>query len=285
MQTKRVYGVDFSSAPSPKKPITIAVGELSVATSRTPAVYAMHSVVPCASFAEFEDFLRHEGPWIAGFDLPFSLPRPLIEHYGWPADWPAFIDWYESQSRATLRMAFKEFCNARPVGNKFVYRRTDRPAGSSPAMRWTNPPVAWMLHAGAPRLKSAGVCIPGIWPGTDALPRQRIALEAYPGFTARQVSRASYKSDERKKQTSERREVRKGILSALCGGHAGLLPVLQLDQNWTEKLIEDGAGDLIDAAICALQAAHAASLPNYGFPSDLDTLEGWIASVPVPPPK
>jgi hypothetical protein len=280
--TKRVYGVDFSSAPSAKKPITVAVGELCAPTAQQPAVFAMHSVVPCASFAEFDDFLRHQGPWIAGFDLPFSLPRPLIEHYGWPCEWPAFIDWYARQARADLRIAFKEFCNARPAGNKFVYRRTDRPAGSSPAMRWTNPPVAWMLHAGAPRIKSAGVCIPGIWPGTDAAQHQRIALEAYPGFTARQVSRASYKSDERKKQTPARQQVREQILSALCNGQAGLLPLLTLDQCWTDQLINDGAGDLIDAAICALQAAHAAMLPNYGFPQDMDPLEGWIASVPVP---
>jgi len=32
--------------------------------------------------------------------------------------------------------------------------------------------------------------------------------------------------------------------------------------------------------ICSLQAAHAASQPRYGLPSDLDVLEGWIASVP-----
>ena len=35
--------------------------------------------------------------------------------------------------------------------------------------------------------------------------------------------------------------------------------------------------------ICALQAAHASRLPRYGFPLDLDPLEGWIASVPASP--
>ena len=38
----------------------------------------------------------------------------------------------------------------------------------------------------------------------------------------------------------------------------------------------------LDAAICGLQAAHASLQPRYGFPRDLDPLEGWIATVPVP---
>jgi hypothetical protein len=46
-------------------------------------------------------------------------------------------------------------------------------------------------------------------------------------------------------------------------------------------MIADGSGDLLDAVICALQAAHAATLPRYGLPRSLDPLEGWIAAVPV----
>jgi len=52
--------------------------------------------------------------------------------------------------------------------------------------------------------------------------------------------------------------------------------------TWHRHLLNDGSGDLLDAVICALQAAHASRLPRYGFPSDLDPLEGWIASVPPP---
>ena len=45
-------------------------------------------------------------------------------------------------------------------------------------------------------------------------------------------------------------------------------------------MIADGSGDLLDAVICGLQAAHAAALPGYGLPAAVDPLEGWIASVP-----
>jgi hypothetical protein len=288
-QSRVIYGVDFSSAPSSKKPITVAVGLLQTARDRVAPnnqhVFTMQRVLALPCLPAFDDFLSTEGPWIGGFDLPFSLPRPLIEHYGWPDQWSEFIDWYGQQSRADLRLAFKAFCDARPIGNKFVYRKTDRPAGSSPAMRWTNPPVAWMLHAGAPRLKAAGICLPGLYRGRDPAGQVRLGFEAYPGFTARQVTRASYKSDDPAKQTIERRTARRKIITALCGGQAGLPVRLQLTDHWRRRLIDDGSGDLMDAAICALQAATAVTLPDYGFPADLDTLEGWIASVPATPPN
>lgn len=273
----RVYGVDFSSAPSRRKPITIAIGHYRGEH------YRLDRVVAAPNFEAFESFLNHAGPWIAGFDLPFSLPRQLIEHYGWPSEWAEFVQWYGAQDRQQLRQSFKAFCDGRPAGSKYVYRKTDRPAGSSPAMRWTNPPVAWMAHAGAPRILQAGLFVPG-QQAIDHPPVQaRIALEAYPGFTARQVSRSSYKSDELAKQTPERRRTRQHILEALITGSAGLNCSLMVTATWHRHLLNDGSGDLLDAVICALQAAHASRLPRYGFPLDLDPLEGWIASVPASP--
>ena len=40
---------------------------------------------------------------------------------------------------------------------------------------------------------------------------------------------------------------------------------LQADEK---PLLADGSGDLLDAAICALQAAWAARRPRYGLPAD-----------------
>jgi hypothetical protein len=272
----RVYGVDFSSAPSTQKPITAAVCTLAGDG------LVLHAVAPLPSLGHFEGFLAHEGPWLAGFDLPFSMPRALIEHFGWPSQsWQDFIRWYAAQPREWLRMQFKAFCAPRPYRSKYVYRRTDKPAGSSPAMRSTNTPVAWMAHAGAARILNAGLHLPGLAHGADASGCERIALEAYPGFTARHVLRQSYKSDQGSKQTAERAQARQQILLALERRRAGLSVALSTSRSWRKKLLDDGSGDLIDAAICALQAAHAARLPRYGFPEDLDSLEGWIASVPA----
>jgi hypothetical protein len=280
----RVCGVDFTSAPRPGKPITVAVGRL---LGESQPVFALETVRELTSFASFTGFLQEPGPWIGGFDLPFGQPRSLVAHEGWPQRWPEFVDFYCRQPRDHLRERFRAWCNARPVGDKFAWRATDKPAGSSPAMRWTNPPVAWMMQAGIGLLVEAGLVFPAhAHPTATAVRRtsgqSRIALEAYPGFTARQICRGSYKSDVAAQQTPARTANRRLIISRLVAGTAGLVPRLTLSSGWRRKLAADGSGDLLDAAICALQAAHAALLPHYGLPRNLDPLEGWIASVPPP---
>lgn len=280
-----LVGVDFTSAPTRRKPITVAMGRW-ISDSPVP-VYRLDTIRELVSLREFEAFLRESGPWLGGFDLPFGQPRTLIEHEGWPTDWPAFVEFYCSQPRESLRDTFRRWCDARPAGDKFAWRQTDKPAGSSPAMRWTNPPVAWMMHAGVGRMLDAGLLFPAHdFPSQQPadhrphLSTARTALEAYPGWTARRICRTSYKSDTAAKQTFERAANRQTILRALVAGTAGLVPTLALSAAWTRRLLDDGSGDLLDAVICALQAGHAASLPHYGLPIDLDPLEGWIASVP-----
>src|SRR5690606_534720 len=137
------------------------------------------------------------GPWLGAFDLPFGLPRELVVALGWPTDWLGCMRHYASLSRADIRDRLSAFCAARPVGEKFAHRATDGPAGSSPSMKWVNPPVAFMLHAGVPRLIEAGVSLAGLHEGDP----NRVALEAYPGLLARSViGNISYKSDEKAKQ-------------------------------------------------------------------------------------
>jgi hypothetical protein len=108
-----------------------------------------------------------------------------------------------------------------------------------------------------------------------------VALEAYPGFTARKIVASSYKSDSPAKQTAARETNRRAIVASLVAGTAGLDPALAITPAWRRRLIADGSGDLLDAVICGLQAAHAAARPRFGLPRRLDPLEGWIASVPV----
>jgi hypothetical protein len=279
-------GVDFTSAPSPRKPITVAIGTWHPGRPRPR--FFLADVRPLETLDEFSAWLRSAESWTGGFDLPFGQPRTLVEHAGWPTSWPALVRDYCGRPRPALRETFRAWCAARPVGDKFAWRAADKPAGSSPAMRWANPPVAWMMHAGIGRMLDAGLVFPAhahpagarrLRPGAGTA---RIALEAYPGFTARQVCRGSYKSDVAARQTPARTANRRRILAALVAGTAGLAARLELTATWRRKLAADGSGDLLDAVICGLQAAHAAVLPDYGLPADLDPLEGWIASVPPP---
>ncbi|MGQ2981532.1 MAG: DUF429 domain-containing protein [Polaromonas sp.] len=270
--TPLLVGCDFSSAPTRRKPIVLALG--SCAGGRV----QLSRLLALATLDEFDDWLRQPGPWLGGFDLPFGLPRELVEQLGWPVSWPALIAHYAALSRADIRQTFAAFCAARPAGGKFAHRATDRPAGSSPSMKWVNPPVAWMLHAGVPRQLAAGDHLPGLPAGDPT----RVALEAYPGLLAREVlGHRSYKSDDRLKQTPERLIARKDLITALEMGQSRLGLRLKLTHAQRDTLVDDASGDCLDAVLCLVQAAwaqtqHAQGAALYGLPAALDPLEGWI---------
>jgi hypothetical protein len=262
-----IVGVDFTSAPRRAKPITVAHGKADGNSLHIERI-ATH-----ADWASYEDWLAQPGPWVGAFDFPFGLSRELVEHLGWPQTWAGLVSHCATLPRATLRATFKAFCDARPTGQKFAHRVTDGPAGSSPSMKWVNPPVAYMFHEGTRRLLHAGVTVFGLHPGDP----QRIALEGYPGLVARAVTRASYKSDERARQTPARRAARESIVRALEDGSHPLGIMLHVDPALRRQLVDDGSADWLDAVLCAVAAAWAVQRPHYGLPARLDPVEGWTA--------
>jgi hypothetical protein len=269
-------GVDFTSRPTRRKPITVALGQSDGAGVRL-ARLDRH-----AAFEGFAQWLRTPGPWLGAFDFPFGLPRELVEALGWPREWLPLMRHYAGLTREQIRATFAAFCDARPVGGKFAHRACDLPAGSSPSMKWVNPPVAYMLHAGVPLLLEAGLHLPGLHAGDTT----RIALEAYPGLLARELIGArSYKSDEIAKQTPERLIARKDLIEALEQGRTRLGLRLRLTHAQRDALAADASGDELDAVLCLVQAAWAAREPGYGLPPGVDPLEGWIVSAGTPAPR
>ena len=267
----QLAGCDFSSSPTRRKPIVMALG------SERQGRVVLERLERLESLDEFAHWLSQPRAWLCAFDFPFGLPRELVTHLGWPMVWPELITHYASLSRPQIRDIFAAFCNARPVGGKFAHRLTDIPAGASPSMKWVNPPVAWMLHAGAPRLLQAGVHLPGLQDGD----RQRVALEGYPGLLARELlGQRSYKSDDRAKQTPERLIARKDLITGLENGQTRLKLRLKLSHAQRDQLTDDASGDSLDAVLCLLQAAWAAGqgAPRFGLPAKMDALEGWIAT-------
>jgi Protein of unknown function (DUF429) len=272
-----VLGVDFSSRPTPRKPITCAWGKLTVAGRLD-----VTALIECPTLNNFAAQLQTPGPWIGAFDFPFGLPRELVETLGWPSrgkdPWPRLIQHYAALSREEIRATFKTFCDARPAGNKFAHRAFDRAANSSPSMKWVNPPVAYMLHAGAPLLLASGVSIPGMHRGDAA----RVALEGYPALLARSIiGNTSYKSDDAARQTHERLEARRSIVGALKSGQHALNIAVRFACGNPKTLIEEGSADQLDAVLCCVQAAWAAQQPNYGLPAKIDPVEGFIVSIAV----
>ena len=282
---QHVLGVDFTSAPTAKKPITVARGSVQgtrVSLSRVDAL---------PSFAAFEALLREPGPWVGAFDLPFGLPRELVTGLGWPTEWAACMQHYAALSREQVRDTFAAFCDARPAGSKFAHRACDGQSGASSSMKWVNPPVAYMLHAGVPLLRAAGVKFPAHGSSHDPVhlgasahsvaesTAKRVALEAYPGLLARElIGRRSYKSDDRAKQTPDRLIARKDIVEALEQGRTRLGLRLKLSAAQRDNLADDASGDALDAVLCLLQAGWAQRTPGWGLPPGLDPLEGWIIS-------
>jgi hypothetical protein len=259
-------GVDFSSAPRRAKPVVWAWGTL-----QRPGLVRLDRLEENTSLAAFGETLRRPGPWLAAFDFPFGLPRELVEALRWPTEWAACMSHYAGLERAAIAQAFAAFCDARPAGGKFAHRACDVPAGSSPSMKWVNPPVAFMLHAGVAALRAAGVEIPGLAAGDPA----RVALEGYPGLVARAlIGRRSYKSDTKAQQTPERLIARKDLVDAAEQGRwRGVR--LRLTHAQREALVADPQGDALDAALCLLLAAWASEQAGYGLPA-FDPLEGWI---------
>lgn len=270
----QLLGCDFSSSPTRVKPIVMALGDHRLGCVRLGKLERLESL------DAFEVWLSQSAGWVGAFDLPFALPRELVEHLDWPVKWPQLMHHYASLSRLEIRNTFAAFCNARPVGQKFAHRATDKLAGSSPSMKWVNPPVAYMLHAGAPRLLKAGVHFPGLHDGDPT----RVALEGYPALLAREVlGRRSYKSDDKVKQTGVRLIARKDLITALEHGQTRLKLRVKLTHAQRDNLVADAKGDSLDAVLCLMQAAwaqiqHEKGVPHYGLPASLDPLEGWIVT-------
>jgi len=265
-----VLGVDFTSAPRPRKPVTVARGRLSAGALVVEAIDAL------PDWPSFEQLLAAPGPWIGGFDFPFGLPREAVRDLGWPLDWHGLVAHCARMGRAAFRQALDAYRASRPRGNKYPHRATDLPARSHSPVKLVNPPVALMFLEGTPRLAGAGVTIPGLAVGDP----QRVAVEAYPGLAARAIVSASYKSDEARKQTPQRREARLAIVRRLARGGGPFGFRLHVAPALARSLADDPTGDRLDAALAAMQAAWCLRrrTRNYGLPDWIDPIEGWIAT-------
>ena len=274
-----VYGIDFTSRPTRRKPIVCVECLLDGNVLRL-AGNPWHYF---ENFTEFEYFLSTPSPsglpWIAGIDFPFGMPLRFIENAGWPTDWGEYVKTKIAPlSRKAWREVLDSYKCCRPTGDKEHLRVTDAIAGSLSPQKQYGIPVALMFYEGAPRLKNAGVMIPGLQEGSP----DRVVVESYPGVAVRNLvgEKPSYKTDSKGKQTAARLEARRAILGTLR--ERGPADPYFIEVQGTEDhaaLIEDGTGDHLDALLCAVQAAWAwrNGPPNFGLPTSNCPAEGWIA--------
>jgi hypothetical protein len=268
--SSRLLGIDFTSAPSRRKPITVAHGVL---TGRRLALQRLERLTTMASY---EALLREPGPWLGAFDFPFGLPRAFVDALALGGDAVAVVR--ALHARCATRMDFRALVdawgNTRPRGQRLLHRVTDTAlpgASSTSPLQTRYVPVGFMHYEGFSRLADAGVHLPGIAAG-DAT---RVAIEGYPGWLAHElIGTRSYKNSE----AADRLIARKDLLEALEQGRTRLGIRLAMSHAQRDTLAADGSGDLIDAVLCLAQAAWASLQPDHGVPADCDPVEGWITT-------
>jgi hypothetical protein len=270
----RIYGLDFTSVPSKRKPLILVGCALEGRALRLEEAEAL------SSFKEFEGFLERGGPWVCGMDFPFGQPRALVEALGWPRSWEGYVGKVSRLPKEEFERAIKNHMAGRPVGGKYHYRLADRRSGSSSAMMLFRVPVGKMFYQGAPRLLSSSVSIEPCHPAAASV-GVGVAVEAYPAVVARRfLGKRSYKSDERKRQTPLRRTAREDLIvglesPALVEAYGF---VVGMDEAWREELVRDPKADVLDSVLCAVQAAWAYTKKDegWGIPEECDRDEGWI---------
>jgi hypothetical protein len=269
-----LFGVDFSSAPGPRKHIVVAQGQ------RVGSVVRLQGLQFLPSLAGFEAWLQTPGPWLAGFDLPFGLPRAFVDSLALGRT--AAEVCAQVHQRCATRMDFRRLVdawgNGQPAGQRLLHRATDlllAGVSSTSPLQTRYVPVGFMYFEGFARILASGADVPGLHPG-DA---QRRALEAYPGALAHAlIGKRSYKND----ASHERLLARKDMLEALEQGRSSLGLRLKLTPAQAGVLVADASGDALDAVLSLLQAAWALGQDRLGLPPQMDVVEGWIVGAVAP---
>ena len=141
----KIVGIDFTSAPRPRKPITLAIGRLAksqVAGGELDTLHIdEHRRLP--TLAAFEQWLATPDTWIGRLRLPFRPAATLPAGAGVGCDGrsgrpAARMGRHNRACRGAEPPELVSRCRAwtppRPVGAKFAHRATDR-AGRARALR------------------------------------------------------------------------------------------------------------------------------------------------------
>jgi hypothetical protein len=264
----RLLGVDFTSAPSRRKPITVARGALDRGVLKLERLDALPSL------GAFEALLAEPGPWFGAFDFPFGLPRAFVDAQALGGTCAQVIA--ELHRRCPARMDFRALVdawgNTRAAGQRLLHRATDvagdGPSSTSP-LQTRYVPVGFMYYEGLSRLVAAGLTLPALHAGDPS----RAAVEAWPGALAHElVGPRSYKNSEE----ADRLIARKDIVDALEQGRTRLGLRCRMTHAQRDALTADASGDRLDALLCLVQAAWSVQQPHFGIPAGADPVEGWI---------
>jgi hypothetical protein len=84
------------------------------------------------SLAAYAAWLQQPGAWVGGFDLPFGLPRELVQTLGWPHRLGGLPDALRQPVARADPRHLRRLLRRPPVGGKFAHRATDGPPAPAP---------------------------------------------------------------------------------------------------------------------------------------------------------
>ncbi len=271
MDTTKIIGVDFTSRPSRRKPIVAAHSRL------TGSKVWVEDLQSLPDFSTFEALLAEPGPWIAGLDFPFGLPRRFLTNIGWTGTWTEYVTSITKLGEVGFEELLTEYKRPRPFGDKEHQRATDKPVGARSPMKLFNPPVGKMFFQGATRLVSSGASILPCRPSQSNC----IVVETYPAVVAHfLIEKRPYKNDAKKKQNADQQAAREAIVDGFESARFrdDYRIEVAMSAQVASRVIDDASGDSMDAVLAAIQVAGA--FFNYGLtfgiPASVDAGEGWI---------
>ncbi len=285
----RVYGLDFTSAPSARsskakslKKLLLAVCSLKNSLLEVENFELLNGSWR-GDFSTFEAWLRTEGEWIAGLDFPFGQPAQLIDDLNWPKEWADYVGCVEELGKKGFEQVLEGYKELKPKGHKELRRETDHRAGSVSPMKLYGVPVGKMFFQGATRLCRSDL---SIHPVRLVASENRHVIEAYPKLVARScIGNKPYKSDNPKTDSASMTQQRQQIvdtISAIDGNNSAFLSTykirVQMPPELKSECTNDQSGDFLDSVLCAIQAAWSYSWKdrNYCIPANANILEGWI---------
>ena len=267
----KIFGINFTENPSPKRPITIAY-----CVYKKNHGLSVNRIEFSPTISDFEKFLKEKGPWFAGINFPLGQPKQFLDKMSLPSGWNNYIKDIQKWKQTGFEKKVKQYLNKLPKGIKAPLRITDIFAGVESPLKTTNNHSLKRFFEGGYCLLKSGASIIPCAPKKD----NRVIIETLPALVAR---RFKVQENFGKKLKSDLEHIHKEVIKGLETPEFehDFVFKLFIDDTLKLKCVEDANGFSLDAILSAVQTAWAFKMgkPNYGIPGlqhPSIQSEGWI---------
>jgi hypothetical protein len=172
----KIFGVNFTESPCPKRPITIAYCVFKKSHG-----LSVNKVESFPTISEFETFLKEKGPWFAGVNFPLGQPKQFLDKMSLPSGWSNYIKDIQKWKQAGFEKKVKQYLSKLPKGTKIPLRMTDIFAGVDSPLKTTGNHSLLQFFEGSNCLLKSGASIIPCSPRKD----NRVIIETLPALVAR----------------------------------------------------------------------------------------------------